>query len=210
MLASIEDEAERYMREHHFSGHDFAHVMRVRRLCKIIGKKENADMLVLEAAALLHDLGREAERKDFAVNHANKSVEIADKILQKVRFPSEKTTQVLYAIKVHRFTQHIFPKTIEAKILQDADRIDISGASGIAMTFAYSGAHGIELYNYKDPFAENRSFDDKQYSIDHFYTKLLKLPEAIHTETGRKIAEKRSKFLSRFLKQLRSEIEGSS
>jgi uncharacterized protein len=207
-LPEVEREAKRYMEEHHFSGHDFAHVLRVKRLCEAIGEKENADMLVLLASALLHDLGRDHERKDAAIDHAEKSAEIAEQILRKVSFPSEKIPAAIYAIKVHRFSKEVTPTTLEAKILQDADRIDISGAVGIAATFAFGGVHNSEIYNLDDPFAENRDLDDSIYTLDHFYTKLLYLPETMHTKVGREIADRRRRFMQYFLEQFKAEVDG--
>lgn len=208
ILEDVEREAEQFMQEHNFSGHDFAHVLRVKKLCKAIGEKENADMPVLLAATLLHDLGRDIERKDPTIDHAERSAEIAEEILRKVGFPTEKIPAVIYAIRVHRFSKGVTPTTLEAKILQDADRIDISGAIGIAATFAYGGAYNYGLYNPDDPFATNRDFDDNNYSLDHFYTKLLHLPETMHTKIGREMAEKRTKFVRLFLREFKYEIEG--
>lgn len=208
ILTEVKGEVKRYMNEHHFSGHDFAHALRVYKSCKTIGEKENADMPVLLAAALLHDLGRDHERKNPAIDHAEKSAEIAEEILRKVNFPPEKIPAVIDAVKVHRFSKGVTPNMLEAKILQDADRIDISGAIGTATTFAYGGAHNRELYNLEDPFAKSRDLDDDNYSLDHFYTKLFHLPKTMHTEIGREIAEKRLKFVRMFLKELRREIEG--
>jgi len=209
LLGHIEDEARQYMDEHCFPSHDFSHVLRVQRLCKVIGEAENADMLILYAAALLHDLGREAERKNPSVDHAEKSAEIARTLLEKVHFPRDKIPAVLYAIKVHRFSKGASPTTLEARILQDADRIDISGAIGIAMTFAYGGAYNRELYDINDPFAQSRELNDKNYTLDHFYAKLLNLPKTMHTRLGKQIAEKRTRFLQLFLQELRTEIEST-
>jgi uncharacterized protein len=209
ILTEVEREAKRYMEEHHFSGHDFAHVLRVQRLCKAIGERENADMPVLLASALLHDLGRDHERKNPAIDHAEKSAEIAEDILRKVSFPSEKIPAVVYAIKLHRFSNGATPTTLEAKILQDADRIDISGAVGIATTFAFGGAHNSEMYKLDDPFAENRDLEDSSYTLDHFYAKLLYLSETMHTKIGREIADRRRRFMQCFLEQFKAELEGT-
>jgi len=208
MIKSIREESRYYMQEHHFSGHDFSHITRVHKLCQTIGKIEGADMLVLEAAALLHDLGREEEKKNPKINHAEKSAEIAEGILQKVRFSKAKIPSVLYAIKTHRFSKGIVPTSLEAKILQDADRIDIIGAIGVAMTFAYGGAYNRDLYDPYDPFAKNRELDDRKYSLDHFKTKLLNLIDTLHTDAARKVAKKRSRFVKQFLKEFKKEIEG--
>ena len=208
ILDSVESEAKSYMKKNHFSGHDFAHILRVHKLCRAIGEKENADMLVLLASALLHDLARDQERKNPTINHAEKSAEIAEEILKKLNFPSEKIPAVIHAIRVHRFSKGLNPTTLEAKILQDADRIDISGAVGIAMTFAFGGVHNSELYNLEDPFAENRNLDDGNYTLDHFYTKLLHLPKTMHTKIGREVAEERRRFMQLFIEQMKAEVEG--
>jgi len=179
----------------------------VHELCKMLAQGTGVDTLVLEAAALLHDVGREHERRDPSIDHAEKSAEIAEGILRKVGFPGDKIPQVLYAIRVHRFRRGVTPASVEARILQDADRIDVSGAIGVAMVFAYCGAHGIELYDIDDPFAERRKLDDERYGIDHFFTKLLKLADTMHTERGKEIAKKRREFLRLYLEQFRDELE---
>lgn len=209
IFAELEREAKSFMETHHFGGHDFAHILRVKKLCKAIGEKENVDMQVLIASALLHDLGRDHERKNPTIDHAEKSAEIAEKILCKVGFPSKKIPAVVYAIKTHRFSKGVVPSTLEAKILQDADRIDISGAVGIAVTFAFGGVHNSKIYELDDPFAENRVLDDSRYIIDHFQTKLLHLPETMHTKMGREIAEARRRFMQSFIEQFKAEVEGT-
>ena len=206
LIDKIKKESEEYMKRNHFCGHDLSHVLRVHKLCEFIGRPESADMSILEAAALLHDLGRTAEKLDPKIDHAEISAKIAEGILKKVSFPEEKIDNVLYAIRTHRFSKGIMPLTLEAKILQDADRIDISGALGIAMTFSFGGAHNRELYNINDPFAEKRELDDKKYCLDHFFGKLINLTDNMHTEAGKKIAEERQKFIRSYLEQFKREI----
>lgn len=207
-IDKVKIESEKYMKKSYFGGHDFSHVLRVHNLCKKLGKKEGADMEVLEAAALLHDLGREEERKNPEIDHAEKSAEIAEKILKEIGFVQDKIPKVLYAIKVHRFSKGVRPTTLEAKILQDADRIDISGAIGIAMTFAYGGAHNLELYDVNDPFGKRREVNEKKYILDHFSTKILKLADTMNTTAGKRMVERRTKFLKLFLRQFKKELEG--
>ncbi|MEM0053409.1 MAG: HD domain-containing protein [Nitrososphaeria archaeon] len=101
IINKIKKEVSEYYKDNFFSGHEYSHSLRVYNLCKILAKDEKVDMLVLEAAALLHDIGREYERKDPKVDHAEKSAELAQKILDKIGFPKEKVSDVLYAIKVH-------------------------------------------------------------------------------------------------------------
>jgi uncharacterized protein len=186
-----------YIRQHSFAGHDQTHTIRVHKLSRVIGIKEKADLLILEVAALLHDIGRSYSEGD----HAEKSAEIGEKLLKECQLPEDKIPQILYAIRVHRFSRNRIPETLEARILQDADRIDISGAIGIAMTFAYGGSKNTELYDEKDPLARNRALDDEKYVLDHFQTKLLRLPETIHTEMGKLLIQQRSKYLRSFMNQ---------
>jgi uncharacterized protein len=191
-----------YVQQHSYAGHDQTHTIRVHRLSRIIGKKEKADLLILEAAALLHDVGRSHDQ----LNHAEKSAEIAEVLLRECDFPLDRLPQVLYAIRMHRFSRGVEPDTLEAKILQDADRIDISGAIGVGMTFAYGGSKNMEMYNEDDPLAKNRKLDDTKYVLDHFQTKLLKLPKTIHTKTGKQLIRKRSRYLKSFMSQFIREI----
>ncbi len=203
-LARLKTIAKRLMKNHG-SAHDFSHVMRVYRLAEIIGRKEKADMDVLLAAVLLHDIAKPskksmAERK----KSAGSSARIASGILGKLNCP--KTDEILYCIKVHSFSKGIVPKTKEAKILQDCDRLDAIGAVGIARCFAVGENMKIPLYEEKDPFALRRKLDDGEYSLDHLYMKLLKLKDMMHTEEAKKIAEERHKFMMEFIKQLKEEI----
>lgn len=202
LITRLKHVALEYVQQHTYAGHDQTHTTRVHRLSRILGEKEKADLLVLEAAALLHDTGRSYEHAD----HAEKSTEIAKGLLKECQFPEDKTAQVLYAIRMHRFSKGTIPETLEAKILQDADRIDISGAVGIAMTFAYGGSKNIQLYDEADPLAKNRKLDDSKYVLDHFWTKLLRLAQTIHTGTGRYLIRERSRYMKSFMKQFIKEI----
>jgi uncharacterized protein len=206
LIDEIKNIVSKYYENNFFSGHDYSHSLRVYNLCKILSEDEEVDMLVLEAAALLHDLGRAWERSNPSIDHAGKSVELAQQILDNIGFPKEKISKVLYAIRVHRFSKGIKPETIEAKILQDADRIDACGAIGIATAFAYGGAHGLQLYDVEDPFAENRPLNDKKYCLDHFYTKLLNLDKTLNTRKGKTLAQKRKRFMIIFLREFKREL----
>jgi uncharacterized protein len=202
LIRRVRKAALEYVQQHSYAGHDQTHTIRVHRLSRMIGKKEKADLLILEAAALLHDVGRSHDQ----LNHAEKSAEIAEVLLRECDFPLDRLPQVLYAIRMHRFSRGVEPDTLEAKILQDADRIDISGAIGVGMTFAYGGSKNMEMYNEDDPLAKNRKLDDTKYVLDHFQTKLLKLPKTIHTKTGKQLIRKRSRYLKSFMSQFIREI----
>ena len=111
----------------------------------------------------------------------------------------------MHAIEAHSFSANIETKSIEAKIVQDADRLDAIGAIGIARCFAVSGALGRPLLHPQDPLCEERNPDDAQYAVDHFYVKLFKLPDTMKTKSARIIATKRIDFMREYLKTLKAE-----
>ena len=110
------------------------------------------------------------------------------------------------AIHDHSFSQQRTPKTIEGKILQDADRLDALGAIGIARVFATGGLLKRPFYNIDDPFCKKRNPDDKIWTLDHFFQKLLKLESLMNTKSGKLEAKKRTRVLKEFLKQLKHEL----
>ncbi|RLF88620.1 phosphohydrolase, partial [Thermococci archaeon] len=126
------------------------------------------------------------EDKGAIEDHAKESAKIAGEVLK----GHPKVREVVHAIEAHRFSNKIRPKTLEAKILSDADKIDALGAVGVARVFMYSGEHG-------------RSIED---SIRHFKEKILKLKDLMYTDTGKRIAQERHKFVEMFLKQLEKEL----
>lgn len=193
--------------ENNDPAHDFSHILRVLSIAEAIGKKENADMEILIPAVILHDITKQdkstPEKRRLS---ADKSASMASRILQKYSYPEHKIEKIVHSIAIHSFSKGMKPETIEAKILQDADRLDAIGAIGIARCFAVGGELRRKFYDIDDPRAENREADDGQYSIDHFYKKLLLLKEKMHTETAKEIAEKRHRFMQAFLRELNDEI----
>lgn len=206
MMKLIMDSAGALLQDSDAACHDITHALRVRDLCAYIGRAEGGDMEVLEASALLHDIGRTAEMKKSGADHAAVSAELAPAILGKSGFPAEKIAAVVYAIENHRYSSNIIPDSLEARILQDADRLDISGAVGIAMTFCYSGARSRMMYHPSDPLALGREPNGGEYAIDHILSKLMTLPEHMHTATARHLAEQRNTFLKAFVEQFVHEV----
>jgi uncharacterized protein len=189
--------------------HDISHVQRVCKNARLIGEQEGADMQVLLLSAILHDAGQRSKSADNSHPGANAdNLETAENFLVSMGIPEEVREKVLYAVDVHRFSKGIMPDTLEAKILQDADRLDAMGAIGIARVFLTGGSLNRELYNSVDPFCKDREPDDKRWNLDHFYSKLLKLEQGMHTRTARKTARKRSAVMKRYLSDLQKEIEG--
>ncbi|MEM3713118.1 MAG: HD domain-containing protein [Thermoproteota archaeon] len=181
-------------------GHDWLHAERVYRMCMRIMEKEGGDPEVLTAAALLHDIGISYELEE-GIDHSEKSAEIASKILYEIGFPGDKIIRVQEAIRQHRFRNSIKATTLEAKILQDADRLDAIGAIGIARTFSYGGKRKIPIYS-----------DDENVvsTLQHFYDKLLRIRDTLNTETAKAIARERHEFMETFLSRLFKEVKGDA
>ena len=191
------------------SAHDFSHAMRVCRNAIHIAKREGGDMEILILSALLHDakcIGKCSENRDISEAQPI----FLSNFLDERGTPENIKEQVLYSIRVHRFSKGIIPITLEAKILQDADRLDAMGAIGIARVFATGGALGRALYSPEDPFCLNREPNDSKWNVDHFFKKLLKLESGMHTQTARKLARKRAVVLKKYLLDLQAEIEGEA
>lgn len=108
---------------------------------------------------------------------------------------------------MHSYSKRLVPASLEGQIFQDADRLDALGEIGIARTFSIEGSESRTFYNADDPFyRSNRELGDKQWTLDHFHKKLLKLEDFMHTRTARKIAQERTRFTTLFMRQLQKEI----
>lgn len=116
-----------------------------------------------------------------------------------------------HAIEAHSFSAGIEPRTLEARILQDADRLDAIGAIGIARCFYTGGRMGSLLYDADDPRAERRGLDDRRYAIDHFPAKLFKVADGFRTPAGQAMARARAATMRGFVETFMREItEGSA
>ena len=121
-------------------------------------------------------------------------------------WPDVKVSAVAHAIEAHSFSANITPTTLEAKIMQDADRLDSLGMLGVARTFYIAGRMGSALYDPEDPEAKDREYDDKRFCLDHFQTKLLHLADGFQTTTGQHLARIRHERLKGFMELLKEEI----
>jgi len=191
---------------HNDPAHDFDHIMRVYKNAQQIIKKEKVNETLVLSAVLLHDIASFPKSDKRSKNSSIESAKKAKTILKKYDFTSDEITIVCDAISEHSFSQKKIPKTIEGKILQDADRLDALGAIGIARVFATGGSLRRQFYNLDDPFCKKRIPDDKIWTLDHFFEKLLKLEFLMNTNSGKIEAKKRTKILKDFLKQLKHEI----
>ena len=187
--------------------HDFQHVMRVYKNAKLIGTQEGAIMRILLPAVLLHDIVVYPKGSDNSVMSSDDSADLAEKILQRLRYSQHEINGISYCIRAHSFSKRLIPASLEGRILQDADRLDALGAIGIARTFSVGGSEKRTFYNAGDPFCRSgRRPDDKQWTLDHFHTKLLQLKDLMHTRTAKRIAQQRTRFVMLFIRQLQKEI----
>ena len=194
--------------------HDFNHILRVLNLGIKIGKKEKADLDVVVPAILFHDTV--VYRKDLpeSRNETNESAEVAGTVLRDIKkFPQEKIEHVQTCIRECSFSKGIVASTIEGKVVQDADRLESIGAISIMRTFTSGGQMNRLLYFPDDPFRENSQLPSYPQplpsSLDLFYARLLLIGGSMRTETGKKMAARRAKFLETFLKELRKELKES-
>jgi len=193
------------------SGHDWWHIYRVRNIAIRITARENADLFVVQLAALLHDIA------DWKFNNGdfNAGPKLAREWLEKLQVGEDVISQVCEIIKGVSFKgAGVTAKmtTTEGMIVQDADRLDAIGAIGIARTFAYGGHRGQEIFNpdvrpeWHDSFEEYKNCTGS--TINHFYEKLLLLKDLMNTETARKIAMERHRYMEQFLDRFYKEWDG--
>ena len=189
------------------AAHDNAHIQRVVANARVLAAKENARVEIIVPAAWLHDcvtVPKNASNRSLASQQA---AERAGQFLQESAYPAKYIPAIVQAITAHSFSAQVEPETVEARVVQDADRLDAIGAIGIARCFMVGGALSTRLYDPLEPFPESRPADDTANVIDHFYVKLLTLAETMKTKAGREEALGRTTFMRRYLDQLRQEIQ---
>ncbi|OXJ26312.1 phosphohydrolase [Burkholderia sp. HI2714] len=186
--------------------HDTSHLQRVWKNAAAIHAKEGGDAEVLFAATLLHDCVAVEKDSPLRAQASRLSAEKARQVLKSLDWPDAKIDAVAHAVEAHSFSACVAPKTIEAKVLQDADRLDAIGMVGVARCFYVAGRMGSALYDPADPHASARELDDTRFAIDHFRTKLLTLSTGFQTVTGTRLAIVRRDRLQRFLDEFSDEI----
>ncbi|MGF9562474.1 HD domain-containing protein [Neorhizobium sp. JUb45] len=188
--------------------HDIAHILRVFKNAMRIHAREGGNASVLAAAVLLHDCVAVEKNSPLRAQASRLAAEKAAKILTELGWSENEIDAVAHAITTHSFSANIEPQTLEAKILQDADRLDAIGMVGAARCFYIAGRMASGLYDPVDPLAKERPLDDKSYAIDHFEVKLLKLADGFQTAAGRELASERHQRLVRIREMFLDEIEG--
>lgn len=203
------------------SAHNLDHVYRVYNLCLLLSRSEEAvNMDVLVPAVLLHDIARvkESEDKTGKIDHAVLGSEMAANILEKLGYEQEKIELIKHCILAHRFRTGNEPETIEAKILFDADKLDVVGAAGIARTFMLAGQFGQrltvdeQLGDYlKANTVENGRIKDvsKHTPFIEYEVKFKKIPEKLYTKKAKEIGKERLEFMGKYFTRLKLELEGA-
>lgn len=194
-IASVDDPA-----------HDLLHFKRVVGLAKMICAKEGGRPEIVVPAAWLHDFVIVHKDSPLRKQASKLSAEGAINFLKTINYPSDFYDDISHAIEGHSFSANIEIKTLEAKIVQDADRLDGLGAIGIARCFAVAGMLKRSFYFETDPFCKTRTPDDSIFTIDHFYKKLFKTAETLKTNSGIEEGRKRIEVMKQYLSDLKREI----
>ncbi|MFX1538229.1 MAG: HD domain-containing protein [Promethearchaeota archaeon] len=187
--------------------HAWSHVERVFQLAKLIAKDLSVDWEVLEPAIWLHDIARPKEDSGEVACHAQEGARMAEEVLISLGYSTEKIGKICYAIRTHRYRSQIKAETLEAQVLQDADRLDAIGAIAVARVFSLGGKKNRPLYDLDIP--PNKVYESNaKTSLNHFFEKILKItPNSFNTSMGQKLAKERHDFtklyIDRFLLELK-------
>ena len=215
LLRSWEQRIVRFMQNMEHStddaSHDFFHFQRVWKTASQIIKQEKAEVnqLVVLAACYFHDIVVLPKNHPQRSQASTLAAEKTRQCLQKLEFPEQLIEPACHAVQAHSYSAGIPPQTLEAKIVQDADRMEALGAIGLARVFYTAGVLKQKLFDPQDPMAEHRELDDRIYSLDHFQQKLLKLADTMQTESGRAMAQRKTDYLRDFIKKLLNELDGN-
>ncbi len=188
------------------AAHDINHVRRVVKNVVYLTDIERANSLITLPSAWLHDCVAVAKDSPLRSQGSRLAAEAATEFLAGISYQDELLPEVFHAIEAHSFSAGIPTRSREAAIVQDADRLDSLGAIGIARCLLVGGKLNLQLISQDDPFCDQREPDDSQFTIDHFYAKLFKLPQTMQTEAGRKEAQRRAKLMQKYLDDLRQEM----
>jgi len=194
--------------------HDFGHIQRVYWMAERIGTAEQADMEVICAAALLHDVAEAAPGGDGngRASHHLASAEFARGILRSEGWPEDKIEKVLHCIRAHRFRgKEEAPSTLEAQVIFDADKLDVLGAIGAARTIAYAVLEHQPIYSTPSVqflITGKEEAGEKHSSYHEFIYKLSRVKDRLFTETGKQIASERHDILVAFYERLADEMRG--
>ncbi|WP_226039967.1 HD domain-containing protein [Natrinema sp. DC36] len=210
MLEAVRDRARPYFADAP-PAHDWHHVRRVEALAETLVERqpEPVDERVIRLAVVLHDIGRAREDRGEIDDHAAWGAREAGTILRELGAGAGVIERVQHCVRAHRYSNDVEPATLEAKLVSDADNLDALGAVGIARTFAHGGETGSPIHDPARPVAEDDT-DGGATQYDHFFEKILDLPERMYTDAGRDLAVDRAAFVREFLERFDREVTGDA
>lgn len=186
--------------------HDLLHFERVVVTVKKLTKIEKGTPEITVPAAWLHDLVNVRKDDPRRAQASRLSAQAALEFLKEINYPRDYFDEIEHAIEAHSFSSNITCQTLDAKIVQDADRLDGLGAIGIARCFATAGLLQRPFYSNKDPFCLERDPDDAQFTLDHFYKKLFRTAQTLQTDAGKAEGQRRVQTMKVFLEALKNEL----
>lgn len=186
--------------------HDISHIKRVVKNAKMIAAREGGDLSVILPAAWLHDIVNLPKNHPKRSESSSLAANLVGKILKQYTINETLLSKIQIAIVSHSFSTNIKAKTLEAKIVQDADRLDSLGAIGLARVFVTAGILKTSILSPIDPFSEKRVPDDNKFALDHFKIKLFKIADTLNTNTAKEMAITRLHIMNQFIKALKNEI----
>lgn len=186
--------------------HDLAHIQRVTATGMDLAKQTQANLNVVYPACMFHDCVNIDKKSPLRSQGSRLSADRAMTLLTQIGYPRSLLPAIHHAICAHSHSAQIEPTTLEAKLVQDADRLDALGAIGLSRCLMLGGQWHNTLYHIDDPYAQTRSPEDQKYCLDHVFSKLKGLPGTMQTKVGRKTALQRWGFIERYLEQLQQEI----
>lgn len=191
--------------------HDLSHLLRVwRNAATIAATEPTADAALLAAAVILHDCVAVEKSSPLRSQASRLAADRARGLVAALGWTDARIDALAHAIEAHSFSAGIEPRTLEACILQDADRLDAIGAIGIARCFYTGGRMESLLYDPDDPAAARRALDDRRYALDHFEAKLFRVADGFRTPAGQAMARDRTATMRGFVLAFHAEISGGS
>ncbi len=190
--------------------HDLLHVKRVVAMARQLAKEEGADEMVVVPAAYFHDFISVPKNDPRRKQASRLSADAAGAWLADIGYPAQYLPAIAHAIAAHSFSAQIPAETLEAQIVQDADRLDAIGAIGIARMFTVTGILGRPFYDPDDITAQNREPDDSRFGIDHFKVKLFGLVDTMHTAAAKQEGARRLVWMRDFYDRLADEAQAKT
>ena len=208
LVSQVRKEAQAFFRSARGS-HDWDHTERVLRLGLRIGRKERADLGILELAALLHDIGRgEEDRSHGKICHGRSGAALARTILARLGCDPATIKAVVHCVRTHRFRRGGEPQTLEARVLFDADKLDSIGAVGIGRAFQFAGEVGARLHDPQIEVRKTRPYTREDTAYREYLVKLSRVRARMTTREGRRLAAERHRFMAAFFARLNKETDG--